>query len=411
MTREQEHVWITGIGLVSSIGEGVEEHWSQLSNPQGCIAKVEERRFAPYPVHPLVPLALARQIPRTTDQRQMERWHRIGVYAAGLALGDAALAGDQELLDRTDLSIAAGNGERDIAFDSRVLAALDAEGAAGAALNRDLMTGLRPTLYLGQLSNLLAGNVSIVHGATGSSRTFKSEEMAGVSALQNAFDRIASGESDIVLVGGALNAEREDILLGSELEQILYRGSFKSVWERRGDGGGAVLGSLGAFLVLESARHARQRDRQPYARIGAIAATRSRRLAGDATAALSKLFSTMELEPTANALCVLSGASGVEPATSEEQQFLANLPESGHFPAVRAWGSLFGHGREAHFIVGIALAALALAKGRYYPPFGCPEVDTPAEGPPDRILVTTVGTWRGEALSVVVPALHGANHA
>jgi 3-oxoacyl-[acyl-carrier-protein] synthase II len=411
MTLEQEHVWITGIGLVSSLGEGLEQHWLRLSDPQGCTAKVEERRFAPYPVHPLVPLALARQIPRTTDQRQMERWHRIGVYAAGLALEDAALAGNQELLDRTDLSIAAGNGERDIAFDSRVLAALDAEGAAGAALNRDLMTGLRPTLYLGQLSNLLAGNISIVHGATGSSRTFKGEEMAGVSALQNAFDRIASGESDIVLVGGALNAEREDVLLGSELEQILYRGSFRSVWERREHGGGVVLGSLGAFLVLESARHARQRDRQPYARIGAIAATRSRRLAGDATVALWKLFSTMELEPTANELYVLSGASGVEPTTSEERNFISQLRENGYIPAVRAWGSLFGHGREAQFIVGIALAALSVAKNCYFPPFATPEVEAPTEGAPDRILVTTVGTWRGEALGVVVPALHGGNRA
>jgi 3-oxoacyl-[acyl-carrier-protein] synthase II len=119
----------------------------------------------------------------------------------------------------------------------------------------------------------------------------------------------------------------------------------------------------------------------------------------------------MELEPNANELCVLSGASGVEPATSEEQQFLANLRESGHFPAVRAWGSLFGHGREAHFIVGIALAALSVAKGRYFPPFATPEGEVPAERPPDRILVTTVGTWRGEAVGVVVPALHGANHA
>lgn len=411
MTREQEPVWITGIGLVSSLGEGVEEHWLRLSDPQRCIAKVEERRFAPYPVHALVPLDLERQIPRTTDQRQMERWHRIGVYAAGLALDDAGLSGDQELLDRTDLSIAAGNGERDIAFDSRVLAAPDAEGAAGAALNRDLMTGLRPTLYLGQLSNLLAGNISIVHGATGSSRTFKGEEMAGVSALQNAFDRIANGESEFVLVGGALNAEREDILLACELEQILYRGPFKPVWERREHGGGAVLGSLGAFLVLESAHHARQRDCRPYARIGAVAATRSRRLAGDAATALSKLLSTIDLEPNANELCLLSGASGVEPATSEEQQFLANLRESGFFPVVRAWGSLFGHGREPHFIVGIALAALSVAKGRYFPPLAPPEAEAPAETPPDRILVTTVGTWRGEALGVVVPALRGANHA
>jgi len=47
------------------------------------------------------------------------------------------------------------------------------------------MGGLRPTLFLAQLSNLLAGNISIVHGVTGSSRTFMGEEVAGVDAVRS----------------------------------------------------------------------------------------------------------------------------------------------------------------------------------------------------------------------------------
>ena len=46
------------------------------------------------------------------------------------------------------------------------------------------MNDLRPTLFLAQLSNLLAGNISIVHGVTGSSRTFMGEESAGVDAVR-----------------------------------------------------------------------------------------------------------------------------------------------------------------------------------------------------------------------------------
>ena len=46
------------------------------------------------------------------------------------------------------------------------------------------MNDLRPTLFLAQLSNLLAGNISIVHGVTGSSRTFMGEEAAGVDAVR-----------------------------------------------------------------------------------------------------------------------------------------------------------------------------------------------------------------------------------
>ena len=52
------------------------------------------------------------------------------------------------------------------------------------------MSDLRPTLFLAQLSNLLAGNISIVHGVTGSSRTFMGEEAAGVDAVRIAAARI-----------------------------------------------------------------------------------------------------------------------------------------------------------------------------------------------------------------------------
>jgi acetyl-CoA acetyltransferase len=64
------------------------------------------------------------------------------------------------------------------------------------------MNDLRPTLLLSQLSNMLAGNISIVHGVTGSSRTFLGEA-AGIEAIRTAQARVISGQSDIVLVGGA----------------------------------------------------------------------------------------------------------------------------------------------------------------------------------------------------------------
>lgn len=402
---EPEHVWITGIGLISSLGEGIEEHWLKLRDRRTCVPRIEEQQFAPYTVHPLVALDVQRQIPRTSDQRQMERWQRIGVYAAGLALADAELAGSQELLARTDVSVAAGNGERDAAADAHVLTAFTPQQPSGPTLNRELMTGLRPTLYLGQLSNLLAGNISIVHGVTGSSRTFKGEEMAGVSALENAVERIQNSESELVLVGGALNAEREDLLLGCELEQVLYRSAFEPVWERRGEGGGAVLGSVGVFLLLEAASHARLRGRKPYARIKAIQSDRSRRQAGDAAATMARLFASLGPKPRQERLPVLSGASGAEPVTADEQAFIAHLGESGLSPVVRAWGSLLGHSREAHFLVGVALAAISVVHGAFYPPFASSAIETSAEALPDPILVTTLGSWRGEAVGLLSPAL------
>ena len=126
------------------------------------------------------------------------------------------LAGRPDLLARVNLNVAAGNGERDGAADGAVLRKLATVGSgreSNGGLNEALLGALRPTLYLAELSNLLAGNISIVHGVKGSSRTFKGEEMAGVSAVADAAKRIASGQGELFLVGGACNSERADLML------------------------------------------------------------------------------------------------------------------------------------------------------------------------------------------------------
>src|SRR6266850_1538034 len=86
---------ITGIGIVSSLGEGLDAHWDALNEKK---INVDDKRFAPYIVHPLAPVTFDAQIPKKGDQRQMEAWQRIGTYAAGLALDSAGIKGNKEIL-------------------------------------------------------------------------------------------------------------------------------------------------------------------------------------------------------------------------------------------------------------------------------------------------------------------------
>jgi len=106
---DAREVWITGIGIVSSLGEGIEAHWEGLAKPSSA----DTTAFAPYVVHRAVPVDFDKQIPKKGDQRQMEAWQRYGVYAAGLALENAGIKGNAELLAHTDMIVAAGGGERD----------------------------------------------------------------------------------------------------------------------------------------------------------------------------------------------------------------------------------------------------------------------------------------------------------
>ena len=174
---------------------------------------------------------------------------------------DAGVKGNAELLGRMDMIVAAGGGERDDAVDAAILTDRRKAANPDAFLNERLMSDLRPTLFLAQLSNLLAGNISIVHGVTGSSRTFMGEEAAGVDAVRIALARIDAGQSEIALVGGAHNGERQDMLLLYDAGGHMLRGRIPPVWERSRRGGMA-LGSLGAFLVLEVAQPRRSARRQ-----------------------------------------------------------------------------------------------------------------------------------------------------
>src|SRR3954467_6680467 len=271
-------VVVTGLGLVSSAGEGVEAHLDALR--PGFSPRLDAERFAPYSVHPAVALDLDRQIPKKADQRQMEPWQRLGVYAAGLALDAAEAKADAALKNRMHLIVAAGGGERDYAVDGQILTGLRDAQNPGIFLNERLMGDLRPTLFLAQLSNLLAGNISIVHGVTGASRTFMGEESSGVDAIRIAQARIASGQNDIFLVGGAYNAERPDVLLIYEMGGFLWKHPYRSVWERPAEGGGMILGSGACFLVLESREHAQARGATAMARLAGVGSEGSKRQPG-----------------------------------------------------------------------------------------------------------------------------------
>src|SRR6266581_3243006 len=281
-------VWITGIGLATSLGEGLDANWEALNARR---INVDEKGFAPYIVHPLAPVNFDTQIPKKGDQRQMEAWQRIGTYAAGLALDSAGVKGNKEILGRMDMIVAAGGGERDLAVDAGILSAQAKGNSAPGFLNERLMSDLRPTLFLAQLSNLLAGNIAIVHGVCGTSRTFMGEEVAGVDAARIALARIAAGQSDIALIGGSHNGERKDLLVLYEFGDFNLKGKFASVWAR-GPGSGFALGSAGAFLVIESKAHATSRGAKPYARLTNVVADLSKRSGtGDVRTTLEKLWS------------------------------------------------------------------------------------------------------------------------
>jgi len=401
LNNEKSEVWVTGIGLVSSLGEGLETHWDQLASGATPSPSVDSASQAPYPVHPIVDFDMATQIPKRSDQRQMGLWQQLGTYTAGLALDDAGIAHDSELLAQTNMIVAAGGGERDLDVDTAIMESLLTSDDPGPELNASLMSDLRPTLFLAQLSNLMAGNISIVHGVTDSSRTFMGEEMAGVMAIETAVAQIQHGQGNVFLVGGAYIAERADMILLMAMGKALHTGEQVPVWEREETGGGMIMGSGSAFLILESKEHAQARGVKPYARIDRVVSDRSNRQAGAARKAAEGLLDRVSGQLPEGALPVLSGCSGVQPQLTEEREFLDSLSSHNIEPAIRGVTSVLGSLLEAQFPVSVALASLAISRAAFYDPFDASGIEQDYSGEPEHVLISNWGHWRGESLALI----------
>ncbi|MGO4832639.1 beta-ketoacyl-ACP synthase [Rhizobiaceae sp. 2RAB30] len=387
-------VVITGIGLVSSLGEGADAHWDRLS-AEGAAPVLDAERFAPYTIHPLPAIDWSVQIAKRGDQRQMETWQRLGTYAAGLALDDAGMKGDEALCSTMDMIVAAAGGERDEQVDAAILEASETRDDTEILINEKLTTELRPTLFLAQLSNLLAGNISIVHKVTGSSRTFMGEEGAGVAAIETAAARIRSGQSSHALVGGAFQTEHPDMLLGYEFRSFLHRAPWKPLWQRSGsEGGGVITGSGAAFLVLESREHAERRGRKIYATLATTISDRVRRRSTDLAGAIGAMLDKAGLP--AGPLLALSGASGAHEATAAEKAVFAARPDI----APRGFSNLTGHLKEAQFPFAVALAALAIDRRSAYPRFDA-QSEPVFDGVPQAALATAVGFFHFEGMALL----------
>ena len=93
----------------------------------------------------------------------------------------------------------------------------------------------------------------------------------------------------------------------------------------------------------------------------------------------------------------IQGATGAEPATGEERNFL----HAHQAVPVRATRSRFGHTMEAQFPLGIALAALSLSRGALFPPGDSSGAEIAMTAAPTQIVVSGAGHWRGEGMALL----------
>ncbi|MFG0257994.1 MAG: beta-ketoacyl-[acyl-carrier-protein] synthase family protein [Phycisphaerales bacterium JB043] len=286
-------VAITGVGVVSAYGAGLDALWEGLCEGVTCIAPVESFDATGFAC------SLAAEVPSDFSARGfvpksyrkavkvMARDIEYAVAAAQEAACDAALvtreSEDQEPtypLTRLGCQIGAGL----IACEMPEIAlamsnASDDDGSVDIRVWGERgMQNLTPLWLLKYLPNMLACHVTIIHGARGPSNTITCSEASGLLSVGEASSVIRRGRADACFAG---SAEAKINAMGLVRMQLAERlatcdaDATDVVRPYSPAASGSVLGDGGGLVILEDAHKARDRGARLYARVAGFGASHS----------------------------------------------------------------------------------------------------------------------------------------
>lgn len=262
-------VVVTGLGLVTPLGVGVEHAWSQLLSGASGIRRIERFDVSDLSsrIAGLVPEAAyadggftADEWVPVKDQRKMDRYAMYALCAADQALRDADWHPETaEGRERTGVLIGSGIGG---------LPAI-AEGAV--TLHEQGARRISPFFIPSTLVNLAAGHIAIRHGLRGPAHGVATACASGAHAIGDAARMVMLGDADVMVAGGTEAAVSRLGIAGFCAARALSTGynddpqAASRPWDEARDG--FVIGEGAGVVVLESYEHARARGARIYAEV------------------------------------------------------------------------------------------------------------------------------------------------
>jgi 3-oxoacyl-[acyl-carrier-protein] synthase II len=262
-------VVVTGLGLVTPLGVGVEHNWKRLINGESGLSAIQS-----FDVSDL-PAKIAGQVPRgdtasgmfnaddwvpPKDQRKMDTFIIFALGAAEQAIRDSGWKpADEEERERTGVMIGSGIGG---------LPQIE----EGALTLRDRgPRRLSPFFIPACLINLASGHVSIRHGFKGPNHAVVTACSTGAHAIGDAARLISWGDADVMVAGGSEAAVCRLGIAGFAAARALSTGfndqpeKASRPWDKDRDG--FVMGEGAGAVVLEDLDHARKRGAPIYAEL------------------------------------------------------------------------------------------------------------------------------------------------
>jgi 3-oxoacyl-[acyl-carrier-protein] synthase II len=252
---KENHICITGIGVVSSIGIGKEEFVSSLRTGRSGIEEIKEfdTRFSRSKKAGMVRSFHPRDFIPASRLRRLDRASQFAIAASKLALADARFSITQEKSPR--VGVVLGSGFCGLSSSE--------EFHRGQVLKGFL--DLNPMLFPNTVPNAASSHISIELGIQGVNCTLVQSFCTSEAAILFACDQLLKGKSDLILTGGV-----------DELSEFLFRGfselHFLATDQGHGERSspydkmrnGMVLGEGAGILAIETEEHARSRGVKIY---------------------------------------------------------------------------------------------------------------------------------------------------
>ena len=256
---KNRRVVVTGMGVVTPIGNNVEEFWNNIKQGKIGIGPITYFDTADYrcklaaEVKDFDPS----QYMDKKSARRMEQFCQFAVAAAGQAITDAGLNMEQEDPYMVGCSVGSGIGS---------LQAMEREYDR---LKEKDPGRVGPMLVPLMISNMAAGNVSIAYGLKGKSLNVVTACATGTHSIGEAYRTIQYGDADVMVAGGT---ESSITPIGIAGFSALTALSFSEDPERASlpfdkERNGFVMGEGSAIVVLEELEHAKRRGAKIYAEL------------------------------------------------------------------------------------------------------------------------------------------------
>lgn len=257
----ERRVVITGLGVVSPVGNGKEEFWNNLLAGKPGVGPITQFDATDFPVKiagevkDFDPVALAGD--RKTV-RHMDRYTQFAVAAAKMAVADAKLDMTKEDPDMAGTLIGTGIGGIHVMEDT----ILQIEKRGPEKVN--------PFAIPMMIANMASGQVSITLGLRGPVLTDVTACASGTNSIGLAARLIKYGDADIMIAGGAEAAVSKAPMAGfAAMKALSSRDCPPEEASCPFDAGrdGFVLGEGSGVLVLEELEHAKKRGAHIYAEL------------------------------------------------------------------------------------------------------------------------------------------------